>query len=145
MNDPGDCQPELWFGIVDRVTAYDRRARFVARAGRPFDDPAQQLEPQGTGPADEIESRDGTTAHRVDIGQRVRRRDPPPIEGVVDNGCEEVNRLNDRRVRRDAIDRRIVGRRKTDEEGRVVARDVYVTQDLRQLGGSELACSAAAV
>ena len=57
---------------------------------------AQRLERE----RDEVQRADRRPAHRVDVRQRVRRRDPPERVRVVDDRREEVDGLHDRERRR---------------------------------------------
>ena len=58
-------------------------------------------------------------AHRVDVGQRVRRGDPAEVVRVVDDRGEEVDGLHDREVVAHPDDGGVVGRRDADEHARV--------------------------
>ena len=45
-------------------------------------------------PGHQVQRGDGAAAHGVHIGEGVRRGDPPPVEGVVDDRREEVDGLD---------------------------------------------------
>ena len=47
-------------------------------------------------PAHQIEGQHRTATHRVDVGECVGSRDATEVVGVVDDGCEEVGRADDR-------------------------------------------------
>ena len=85
------------------------------------------------------------SAHCINVGQRVGGRDLPEVERIIDNGRKEVHGLNESQIGGDAIHRRIVRRLQPHEKSRVVRCRVHVTQDLRQLGRTELASSAPTV
>ena len=97
MHGAGDRHPVLRLGIVDRMPADDRdpgRRRDVRAAAQDLaqDVPAELLEREG----DDVHRRQRHPAHRVDVRQRVRRRDPAEVVGVVDDRREEVDRHHER-------------------------------------------------
>src|SRR5436305_2053712 len=50
-----------------------------------------QLERKGLSwPREQVDGEQRAPAHRVDVGQGVRGRDPAPVVSVVHNWCEEV-------------------------------------------------------
>ena len=59
-------------------------------------------------PAHKVDRDDGPPTHRIDIGESVGRRDPPPVVGVVDNRGEEVSGADDREPVLDADDGGVV-------------------------------------
>src|SRR5260370_12329648 len=67
--------------------------------------PGAELVARESGDA-EREERFG--ANRVDVAQRVGRGDGAEVGGTVDDGREEVDRRDQRAVRRDAIDGRVI-------------------------------------
>ena len=76
---------------------------------------------------DEVQRADRRGAHRVDVGQRVGRRDPPEVIGVVDDRREEVDGLDDRQLVGELGRRRVVGgrrsrRARSDRSGREARR-----------------------
>ena len=87
----GDGHAVLGFGIVDRVPADDRHSGLLRDRETAGEHLLQQLVGQDlAGPADEVDRDHGVAAHRVDVAERVRGRDPSPVVGVVDHGGEEV-------------------------------------------------------
>lgn len=86
---------------------------------------------------------DGFTAHGVDVGERIGGRDLPEKIGVIDNGREEIEGLNEGEVVGQTVDRSVIGAGRADEEIGVV--DVAeATQDLREFRLAELGGSSSA-
>ncbi len=87
------------------------------------------------------------SAHRIDVGEGVRGGDATPVAWIVDDGCEEVDRLDERQVIRDPVDPGVIRPVDPDEQIRVPCdlRSVQTAQNLRQLVRSEFARSAGAV
>ena len=115
--------------------------RFAAAAQDLLQHPgAQQVAREGH----QVEGEERACAHGVDVRERVGRGDATEVERIVHDGREEVHRGHERTVGIEAVDGRVVRLAAVHEDGRVVEGD-QVTQDLRQLGGAELAGSAGAV
>ena len=95
----GDRHPVLRLGVVHRVTPDDRHARGVENPPGTGDHPPGQRERQGVArPGDDLEGGQRRARHRIDVGEGVRRRDPPPVLGLVHDRGEEVHGLHDRQV-----------------------------------------------
>ena len=90
------------------------------------------------------DSKQRPAAHRVHVADRIGCRDPAIVIWVVHNRRDEVNRLNDRALFVDTIGRRIVGCGRTDEYCWILDWG-QLAQDLRQVLGTDLARSPAAV
>src|SRR5213076_2338931 len=73
-----------------------------------------------------------------------RRADGPRGVRVVDDGREEVERLDDHRIARDEIHGRVVARVETDEQLRGCFLFAHRTQYLRQRARAQLGPSAGA-
>ena len=58
----------------------------------------------------QVQRGDRARAHRVDVGERVRRGDPAEVVRVVDDRREEVDGRHDRQVVGHPVDRGVVGR-----------------------------------
>ena len=96
------------------------------------------------GPPDEVEGKERRGAQRVDTAQRVRSRDRTPGFRVVDDRGEKVHRRHERPILGELEDRGIIAGGGVHEDARVL--DAWqMAQDLRQVGGAELAGSAGAV
>jgi hypothetical protein len=67
----------------------------------------------------DVERRDRFPAHRVDVAERVRGGDPAEVVRVVDDGREEVDRLDEREIVAQAVDAGIVARSHAYEDVRV--------------------------
>ena len=116
----GDREAVLGLGVVDRVPADDRGARLGDRVGAAAQDLAQHVRPERLQRiGDEVQRADRHAAHRVDVRQRVRGRDPPERVRVVDDRREEVDRLHDRELLGELDDARVVGGVGRDEHARV--------------------------
>ena len=64
----------------------------------------------------EVERRERTAAHGIDVGQRIGRRDLPVGKRVVDDRREEIRRLHQRAVAVDAIHPGVVSGGRADQE-----------------------------
>jgi len=94
-----DREAELGFGVVDGVTAGDDGPRGSDHVGAAVEHPGQQVEGEAlAGPADEVEREERCAPHGVDVRERVRGRNAPPVVGVVDDRGEEVGGDDDRQV-----------------------------------------------
>ena len=108
------------------------------------EDFAQELDRSFLWKCHDIERDDRAGAHGVDVRKGVGGRDPAEVVGAVDDRGEEVDRLREGDLIRQAVDARVVGLGRADE-------DVWIVdgweeaQDLRQKLGTELARSAGAV
>ena len=139
---PGHREPVLRLVVLDRVAADEYRAGLAdhvqaAAEDRRQDLRAELLEREG----DDVQRRDGCAAHGVDVRERVGRRDPAEVVGIVDQRREEVDRLHERDVGGQPHHRGIVPRRRSDEQPRVVLRR-EAPHDREQVGGRELAAAA---
>ena len=97
LDQPGDRHAVLGLRVVDGVTA-DDGGRGLAGDLRPtLQDPAEILERQRPrGERDDVQRGERARPHRVDVGEGVGRGDAPEVVGVVDDGREEVDRLDQR-------------------------------------------------
>ncbi len=131
----------LRLGVFDRVAADHRYAGRPRDRSTPLEDPRQdrRVEVVDREGAD-VERRDRHPAHRIDVAQRVGRRDPAEVVRIVDDGREEVDGLDQGQIVREPVDTRIVARADADENVRI-RRWRQVAQDLRQVGGADFTCS----
>ena len=95
------------------------------------------------GKAGDRQRRQWPPAHRVDVAQRVRRRDLPVDVGVVDDRREEVHRLHQRRPRLPRVHTGIVSGPEVHQDARVGLRR-NVAQHVSELAGGEFARSTSA-
>ncbi len=122
----------------------------VAEARRADLGPAQQDAPEvverqhSRREGDDVERGQRPRAHRVDIGEGVRRGDAPEVVRVVDHGREEVHRLHESDLVVQAVDGGVVERVGAHEKRRVVYGG-SMGDDLPQVLGAEFARSAGAV
>ena len=90
------------------------RAQDVAAAAQNF---GQHLSRQVVnGEADNIQCGERRAAHRIHVGEGVSCGDSPKIVRVVHDGCKEIHRLNQRKVRRQANNPGIVARVQSDQQ-----------------------------
>lgn len=148
MDSPGDCESELRCGVVDRVSTDKCAAGLGQYLDSTVDDVRRQTPREFvSGPGQELERREGSAAHRIDIGECIRRGDASPRTGIVDDRREEVDGLYEGEIVGNPIDGGVIRPVDPNEEIRVLC-DVgsgQTAQNLRQLVRSELACSAGAV
>ena len=71
---------------------------------------------------DQVERGQRLRAHRVHVGERVRRGDPAEVARVVDDRREEVDGLHERQLVGDPVDARVVAGLGADQQRRVVLR-----------------------
>ena len=141
-------QAVLRLRVVDRVAAGDEAAGRRGRRGPAVEHARQQLERQPFArPRHEVQREQRGAAHRVDVGERVRGRDPAPVVRVVDDRREEVGGDDDGEVVTEPVDRGVVGGVEPDEQVRVGARvhAPHQPEHGAQVGGRELAGAAGAV
>jgi hypothetical protein len=107
-------------------------------------DLAQDLDRTFLRESDDVEGENRPGPHGVDVREGVGGRDPAEVIGAIDDRREEIDRLDERDFIRQAIDARVVGRGRADEDVWIVDGGKEA-QDLRQKLGTELARSAGAV
>jgi hypothetical protein len=71
---------------------------------------------------DDAECGERLTAHGIHVGERVRGSDLPELVGIVDDGCEEVDGLNESQTVGQPEDSRIIEGLATDEDAGIVSR-----------------------
>lgn len=92
---------------------------------------------------DDIHRGDGPSTHGVDVGERVGSRDLPEEIGIIDDGGEEIEGLDQGQIRSNPVNGGIVGTGGSDEEIGVLNIG-EATQDLREFGLAELGGSPSA-
>ena len=144
-----DREPELRLGIVDGMSTTDDRAGGAHDVVTAVEHAREQLERQALAwPGDEVEREQRRATHRVDVGQRVGRRDPTPVVRIVDDRREEVGGDDDGEVVAEAIDRGVVGGVETHEEVGIRGRVTEPADEAEhgaQVGGRQLAGAPRAV
>jgi hypothetical protein len=98
-------------------------------------------------PRHEVQRQQWRAAHRVDVGERVGRRDPSPVVRVVHDRSEEVGGDHDREVVAQPVHGGVVGRLHADEQVGVGRRPeaLHEAEHRAQVVGRELARAAGAV
>src|SRR5581483_2357967 len=141
IDQAGDGQAKLRLGVLHAVPAdqHRPRLRYLFRAAAQY---LRQLVRIALldGEAEDVHDRDRPAAHRVDIRERVGRRDLPVEIRVIHDGRKEVHRLNEGEVVREAIDARVIAGRQPDEQVGICGY-FQVAQNLRELGRPNLAGS----
>ena len=141
MHQSGHRHAELDLLVDDGVTADDHHARLLRLGEAAAQDVGQDLQGDAAlREARDVERRLRLAPHGVDIGEGVGGRDRAELEGVVDDGREEVHRLHERQVGRDAEHPGVVGGRGADQQIRVHHRRERA-EDLRQVRRTQLAGS----
>ena len=107
-------------------------------SGSAFEDLVDGVEADEVGGnGHDVHGGDGATAHGVDVGEGIGGGDLAVEIGVVDDGGEEVECLNERGIIGDTVDGGVIGAGGTDEE--IWVGEVgEATQDLREFGLAEL-------
>jgi hypothetical protein len=133
--------------VVDRVTSGDERAGFTRDGLAALEHAREHRQWQLLDrPPDEVEREDRASAHRVHVGERVRRGDASPVVGVVDDRCEEVGREDQRGALVELVYRGVVAGRGADEQRWVGGKHrLEVAHHLREFAGPELARAPGAV
>ncbi len=99
-----DDQPVFDFVVLDRVATHHYHTGLPGHF-RPTPEDLSQYRVRDLvlGETGYVERRRGAGAHGVEVAERVRRRDPPEIERVIDDRREKIHRQDERTVIRDAI------------------------------------------
>lgn len=130
---------------IDGMTAQNRAARPSHDIKAPFDHPGGQFQRQLiAGPCQVIEGGKRCATHGVDVAQGIGRGDPPPVMRVVHNWGEDINCLNQGATVPQRENAGVIGPCQPDQEVGMARGGMVFdgTQNLRQLGGAELAGSA---
>src|SRR5207249_12218997 len=90
--------------------------------------------------ANDVHASLGFTAHGIDIAQRVGSGDLTKNVGVIDNGSEKTDGVDDGEVGPKTIHPRVVGGFRSDQHVDVVKLRQAV-QNLHEIGGAELGSS----
>src|SRR5207244_4329640 len=136
----------LRLGVVDRVPAEDRYARLPGDGRAAFEHSGQKVERElADRPRYKVQRGQRPAPHRIDIGEGVRRGDPTPVEGVVDDGREEIDRLHDRGAPGKNVDGGVVAGGRRDEHFARIFGWGQEAQNLGQIAWGELAGSTGAV
>ena len=139
----GDDQPVLRLGVDDGVPADDHDAGVGRRQRAALHDGRRDLAVEVGREPRHGEREQRPRAHGVHVRDRVGRRDAAEVEGVVDDGREEVDALYEHEVVAQPDDGGVVERAGADQHARIVDR-WQTAQHLRQLLGGELGCSTTA-
>lgn len=144
MRDPSDRESVERLGVFYGVTTSERAFSFGHFIGTTFEDFVDDFVGEFSGRhPDDVHGRDGAPTHGVDIGKGVGGRDLTVEVGVVDDGGEEVQRLNQGRGVVELVDSGIIRSGGANEKV-LVGVLAEPTQDLREVflrkfGGSSCA------
>ena len=116
MDGAGDGEAVLRLVVVQRVAAGDDAARLGDLLRAAAHDLAEDRRVERLRERRDVERHQHLAAHRVDVAHGVRRGDRAERVRVVDDGREEVDRLDDRQVVGQAVDGGVVGAVEPDEE-----------------------------
>ena len=145
MHQAGDGQAILGLQVVHAVPADDGAIGLARHLRATREDFAEQLEGLRPRPADHVQGIEGPSAHRVHVGEGIRRRDPAVIARIVDHGRKEVERRYEARAGIQLPHRRVVARLGSHQQRLRAASGGQFAQDLRELRGAELAGSTGSV
>ena len=120
MDQAGDRISELGFVIANAVAADDGASGFHHLRKAAGQNALENFEIAFFGEADQRERSQRTSAHGVDVAQRVGGGDLSEGVGIVDDGREEVDGLHQRGVGRDLIHSGVVGVIEADQHIRVM-------------------------
>ena len=136
-DDAHDRQPVFRLAVLHRVAAGDDDARLLRNVHSAEQHAPEHLLWQVLREADDVERKERSAPHGVDVAERVHRRDSAEVVGVVDDRWEEIDRLDYGQVVRQAVDGRIVARVEPDEQV-IVLHVGEVAQDLAEVLRAEL-------
>ena len=138
MDHSGDCHAIFDFFIDDAVAADHNRAGLLDPLRPAFHDLAEDLDIHlALGKGDDVQRRFGLCSHRIDIAQRIGRGDLAEDVGVIHNGGEKINRIDDGQIRPKTIHSCVVGGLSPDNDIRMIKLGKAV-QHLHQVGRAEL-------
>ena len=119
----GDREAELDLLVVDAVPADEDDARLAQLVHAAFEHADEPLVAQRVDrPADDRERRQRRATHRVDVAERIRRRDLAEEVRIVDARREDIHRLHQAELRAHLEDARVVGGAESDEQPRIADR-----------------------
>src|SRR5205807_1094358 len=95
MDGPADCIAEFDLAITYRMSADDGAPGFAHLGQTTGQDLLEYVRIPVFWKAHQCQRADRLTAHRVDIAERIYRRDLPEGERVVDDGREKICRLHE--------------------------------------------------
>ena len=141
MHRPRYGEPEFGFLVFGRVASREDGTRFRDFAERAFDDPVQDGLIQFLAwKSEQVQARERAPAHRVDIAERVGRRDLAKRERVIDRWRDDVSGDDDGQIFGDPVHTRIIAGVEPDQQVRIVHlwqfREQFSQSDRTDLGRS---------
>lgn len=116
MDEAGDGESVEWFGIFDGVSAGEDAASLGDLVGAPAEDGINGFEGEDIGgDADDIHRGDGASTHGIDVGEGIGGGDLAVEVGIVNDGGEEIEGLDEGAFVIDSIDGGVVGGGGADE------------------------------
>ena len=138
MDDSRDGHAVFDFFVDDAVPADNHGAAFFNFVGAPSQNLAENLDFHFPfREADDVQAGLGVTAHSIDIAQRISGGDLAENIGVIDDGSEKIDGVDDGEVGPETIHPRVVGGFRSDQHIDVVKLRQAV-QNLHEVGGAEL-------
>jgi len=121
MHCPRDGKTVFELSITDGMATAEDSSRCTHHFVTPLEDFAKYFGREAVlGEAHNVQGHERAAPHGVDVGERVGGSDAPKVDGVVDDGGEEVHRLYEGKVIAQAYDCSVVSVLKADEEPGVI-------------------------
>ena len=145
MNDPGHGKAVFRFVVLDAVTADQQDARFPHLIQAAAEDIAEDGNIHFVDrKADDVHRGDRPPAHRIDVSERIRHCDPAEGVGIVHDGGEEIDGLDDGQVVAEPIHAGVLGMLHAYDQVRI-GNERQILQRLLQVPRTYLAGSAGPV
>lgn len=144
VDESGDGEAVEGLGVLDGVAAGEDAASLGDLVGTAAEDGVDDLGWEDVGgDADDVHGGDGASAHGVDVGEGIGGGDLAVEIGVVHDGGEKIEGLDEGALVIEAIDGGVVGGGGTDEEIGVVDLG-EAAQNLREFGLADFGGSSSA-
>ena len=130
--------------ICNGVAAHQTASGLSHLLRAPLQDASQNVQIHLVRKADDVQRSPDVAAHGVDVAQGIGCGDLAENVGVLHHGREEIQRLNDRHIRRQAVDRAVVPTVKAHQQFRVARSLRKLFQHPLQHAGAQLGGASAA-
>ena len=108
VDQAADAQAVLGLRVLDAVAACGHCASLRHLGRAPLQDGPHRFPRQAGGDGQQIHGQPGLAPHGVHVGEGVGRRDLPKVIGVVHYWREEIHRLDQRQLIREAVHRGVI-------------------------------------
>ena len=108
VDQAADAQAVLGLRVLDAVAACGHCASLRHLGRAPLQDGPHRLPRQAGGDGQQIHGQPGLAPHGVHVGEGIGRRDLPKVIGVVHHRWEEIHRLDQRQLIREAVHRSVI-------------------------------------